>query len=147
MTIFKKAGKITPADDKTNIKLDFHVPDGISKLTVKYSYSPKTIEDKNLADLAVATGMEKYGVHFANPDEFKPVKNLVTLSFDEKGKYRGACHRQPNDQTVIIGETDSTPGVFNRKIMPGNWDIVLNVHFAGCEIEYNIEIDGEGEQK
>lgn len=146
MFIFSKTGKITPADDKTNIRLDFTVPDGITKLIVRYSYSPKTVEDKNLANSAVATGMKKYGVTFASPDKFMPVKNLVTLSFDENGTYRGACHRQPNEQTVIISEKDSTPGVFNRKITPGSWDVILNVHFAGCDIEYQLEIEGEAEQ-
>ena len=74
-----------------------------------------------------------------------PVKNLVTLSFDENGEYRGACHRQPNEQTVIIAESGSTAGILNRPITAGKWDVMLNVHFAGCDIDYTIEIDGEAD--
>ncbi|MFR5875356.1 MAG: hypothetical protein ACLUFN_02575 [Eubacterium sp.] len=145
MIIFSKQGKITEHDDKTNIVLEFTVPNGVKKLTVTYSYNPKEVEDKALARKAIANGMNKYGVNFANPEAFMPVKNLVTLSFDENGEYRGACHRQPNNQTVIIAESESTAGIFNRPIQPGKWDVMLNVHFAGCEIDYNIEINGEAE--
>lgn len=145
MIIFSKQGRITEQDDKTNISFDFTVPDGIKKLTVKYSYSPKEVEDRISANRAIVSGMKKYGVSFADPEAFMPVKNLVTLSFDENGGYRGACHRQPNKQTVIISESGSTPGILNRPIKAGNWDIMLNVHFAGCDIDYSIEIDGEAE--
>lgn len=145
MLIFSRQGKITEQDDKTNIVLDFIVPEGIKKLTVKYSYNPKEVEDKTLAGKAVVNGMKKYGVDFADPEAFMPVKNLVTLSFDENGEYRGACHRQPNEQTVIIAESGSTAGILNRPITAGKWDVMLNVHFAGCDIDYTIEIDGEAD--
>jgi hypothetical protein len=75
-----------------------------------------------------------------------PVFNLVTLSFDENGEYRGACHRQPNNQTIIIADNNSTPGILNRPIKSGEWDVILNIHYAGCDIDYKIEIDGEVEE-
>jgi hypothetical protein len=146
MTFFSKQGKITPQDDKTNIILKFIVPDKTNKITVKYSYSPKQVEDEALASQIIINGMKKYNVDFADKESFMPINNLVTLSFDENGKYRGACHRQPNEQTIIIAESGSTSGILNRPITAGEWDVVLNVHFAGCEIDYNIEIDGEVEE-
>lgn len=142
MLILNKSAVISEKDDKTNIKLDFTVPQGVKALKVEYSYSPKEVENKALANKAVVASMKKYNVTFANPEAFYPVKNLITLSFDENGKYRGACHRQPNKQTVIIADKDSTPGIFNRPIEAGEWDVVLNVHFCGCEVKYNITIEG-----
>jgi hypothetical protein len=143
MLIFSTDGKLTPNDDKTNIKIPFTVPSGTNSLVVKYSYSPKTVEDKTLAMKAVAGAMEKYRVNFADAQAFFPVNNLVTLSFDECGKYRGACHRQPNEQTVVIAPSNSTPGIFNRELSAGEWCVVLNAHFIGCDIDYSISIEGE----
>lgn len=145
MQIFSKSGVITPANDKTNIKLSFSVPAGVKKLVVKYRYNPKMVEDRADALSIVNKGLSKYGASFINPENVLPVKNLVTLSFDENGKYRGACHRHPNEQTVIIAESNSTPGIFNRPVENGEWDIVLNVHYVGCDVNYEIEIDGEDE--
>lgn len=144
MLIFSKSGKITPQQDKTNITFHFSVPKGTEKLIIHYEYSPKYVEDSAEALRYLQEGRQKYKTDFSF-DEFRDVKNLVTLSFDECGEYRGACHRQPNKQTVIIAEKDSTYGVENRKIKSGDWDVMLNVHFAGCDIDYKLEIEAEGE--
>lgn len=145
MLIFSKSGVITPANDKTNISHSFSVPSGVKKLVVKYSYNPKTVDDKADALGIVNKALSKYSASFLNPEKMLPVKNLTTLSFDENGKYRGACHRQPNEQTVVIAENNSTPGVFNRAVEEGEWNIVLNVHYVGCDVNYEIEIEGEDE--
>lgn len=143
MKLFSNSGTITPDQDKTNIALQFNVPHGIKKLKVEYYYAPKEVSDKESSDKLIAVAMKKYGIRFANPEAFLPVKNLVTLSFDEVGEYRGACHRQPNRQTIIISGKNSTPGIINREIKAGSWDVVLNIHFVGCDVNYSIEIDGE----
>lgn len=145
MEILSKQGVITPDDDKTNITIAFNVPAGTKKLSVEYSYFPKEVADKAAANNAIAKAMKKYDVSFANPEAFLPVKNLVTLSFDECGKYRGACHRQAQKQSIIIAEDNSTPGIVNRPLEPGEWDVVLNVHYAGCDINYSITINEEVE--
>ncbi len=143
MILLSQNGIITESDDKTNIILEFIVPKNINKITVNYSYSPKTIEDNAKAASAVSKGIKKYGINPVNASSFLPVKNLVTLSFDECSEYRGACHRQPNEQSIIICKNESTPGIINREIKEGIWHAVLNVHYAGCKINYNIEIIGE----
>lgn len=144
MLIFSKSGKLTVKDDKTNVILPFYVPQGTKKLVIHYIYSPKLVEDECLARRYLEEGREKYKTDFSF-DEFKEVKNLITLSFDECREYRGACHRQSNEMTVIIGEKNSTPGVENRKIKSGEWDIMLNAHFIGCDVVYSIDVEGESE--
>lgn len=143
MRIFEANGVITPESDKKNIKYIFEVPENAGSLTVKYSYNPKTVEDKADALGIVNKALSKYGASQINPENMLPVNNLITLSFDENGKYRGACHRQSNEQTIVIAEENSTHGVFNRKIEAGEWCIVLNVHFVGCNVNYNITVDDE----
>lgn len=144
MLIFSQKGKITPRQDKTNIIIPFSVPENTKKLIVHYSYSPKLVTDKKTVLRYLEEGRIKYDTDF-DFSEFGEVKNHITLSFDECGKYRGACHRQPNEMTVIIAESGSTPGIENRKIKSGEWDIMLNVHFIGCDVDYSIEIESEAE--
>ena len=142
MLLFEKKGVISQADDKTNITLHFKVPSGVNMLKVKYSYYPKDVEEEAEAHHQIEEAMHKYGMQNYDIDGLMPVKNLITLSFDENGKYRGACHRQPNRQLITIAEKDSTPVIINKPVEAGNWDVVLNVHYAGCNIHYSVEIEG-----
>ncbi|MDE6111460.1 MAG: hypothetical protein K2F65_06030, partial [Eubacterium sp.] len=100
MLIFEKTGKVFPEQDKTNIPLQFTVPNGIEKLIIDYEYSPKTLEDEEKATELLEKSIEKYlGKEYkAEPKDFMPVKNLITLSLDENGHYRGAAHRQADKQ-------------------------------------------------
>ena len=143
MLLFEKHGIITDADDKTNVSFTFDVPEGVNMLKVKYSYNPKEVEYQAQAHHLVEEAMHKYGIQNYDIEAMMPVKNLITLSFDENGEYRGACHRQPNRQLITIAEKDSTPGIINGPIQAGKWHIVMNVHYAGCNINYSIEIEGK----
>lgn len=143
MIIFQNAGVISPAQSKTNIRLDFNVPDGIKTLIVRYAYNPKAVEDRADALGLINNALSTYGAGFIDPETMLPVKNLVTLSFDENGEYRGACHRQANEQTVYISSANSTAGIINREVKAGEWDAVLNVHYVGCDVNYEITVEGE----
>ena len=139
MTILKKSGMITEKDHQTNLVIPFSVSPKATELTVRYSYHPKTVEDRKKALELLSDCAEKYEVNADDLSALLPVNNLVTLSFDDPDGYRGACHRQANEQIIMIGE-HSTPGILNRKIISGQWDVVLNIHFAGCPINYSVEI-------
>lgn len=143
MQIFTKTGVLSEKDSKTNISFGFSVPNGAKKLVVKYSYSPKTVDDEQKAGQLVVDGLKKYDLQVVNASAFLPVLNFATLSFDECGEYRGACHRHPNEQTIVIAEEDSTPGIFNRPIKAGEWDVVLNAHYIGCDVDYSIDVEVE----
>lgn len=141
MSIFSHSGIVTPQDDKTNIVLPFTVPEGVTALDVCYSYTPKTLENREAAEAAVRACMAKYGVPLTDINDYLPVNNLLTLSFDDPVGYRGACHRQPNEQQIHIG-MDSTPGILNRPVIAGAWRIVLNAHYIGCDVGYHITVEG-----
>ena len=143
MLLFEKHGIITAEDDKTNISFAFDVPENVNMLKIKYFYNPKEVENQAQARHLVEEAMHKYGILDYDADSALPVKNLITLSFDENGEYRGACHRQPNRQIITIAEKDSTPGIINRPVQAGKWNVVMNVHYSGCNINYSIEIEGK----
>lgn len=146
MLLFNVQGKITVDDDKTNIIHRFDVPENIKSLKIKYSYSPKTVEDKETAVRLVRDCLEKYDEKPDGKIESNlPVKNLITLSLDDSTSYRGAAHRQASEQEHIISEDYASPGFIKGKIIDGEWKIVLNVHYVGCDVDYEISIDGEVE--
>ncbi|MBR7060689.1 MAG: hypothetical protein IKI34_03035 [Eubacterium sp.] len=142
MKILSYKGKVNENQSKTNISHNFSVSDNAKGLIVSFSYSPKDVEEKTALKL-IEDGLKKYEEKCDNPSDFLPIRNLLTLSFDENGKYRGACHRHPNEQIIRISSENSTPGIINKEVESGEWNAVLNVHFAGCEIEYSIEIEEE----
>lgn len=144
MLIFSTKGKITADNDKTNLIHRFDVPENITSLKIKYSYSPKTVENREKAVSLVRSCFERYDETIVGkPADYLPIKNLITLSVDENGKYRGAAHRQASEQTHIISESFASPGFTKGKISSGEWDIILNVHFIGCDVDYIITVEGE----
>ena len=144
MIIFETAGKVLPEQDKTNIPLGFTVPEGIEKLIIDYEYSPKTLEDAEKAEKLLLESIEKYlgDEHKAEPQDFMPVKNLITLSLDDNGEYRGAAHRQADKQHHEISKEYASPGFIKGEIHSGKWQVVLNVHCCACDVNYKIKVAG-----
>lgn len=142
MILFEKAGTVTPQQDKTNIFFDFNVPDNIEKLIIDYSYSPKTVEDKQTAINLVKEKMKQYNAG-GTAEDYLPVKNLITLSLNDEKGYRGAAHRQADIQHHEISEKRADAGFIKGRINSGKWQIALNVHCCACKVDYNIKITGE----
>lgn len=145
MIIFEKAGRVLPEQDKTNIPLVFTVPEKIEKLIIDYEYSPKILEDEEKAEKLLAQSIEKYlgDEYKAEPRDFMPVKNLITLSLDDNGVYRGAAHRHANKQHHEISRKFASAGFVKGEIHSGKWQVVLNVHCCACEVNYKIRVAGE----
>lgn len=147
MLIFSTKGKITTANDKTNLIHKFDVPANVKALKIKYQYSPKTLENREKAITIIKDCFDKYDETLVGrPADYLPVKNLITLSADSCGIYRGAAHRQSNNQEHIISENFASPGFMKGAIQKGEWDIVLNVHSISCDVDYTIEVEGDVEE-
>lgn len=146
MLIFSTKGKITTANDKTNLIHRFDVPENLDRLIIKYSYSPKILENRERAVAVIRDCFDKYDETLVGkPADYLPIKNLVTLSVDENGKYRGAAHRQADEQEHIFSEAYSSPGFMKGKPQAGEWSIMLNVHCVCCDVDYAITVEGEVE--
>lgn len=143
MLIFEKRGEVTPEKDKTNIVIPFEVPDGIEKLIIDYSYSPKTEKNREKSLERIRNCIEKYSAA-GEPEAYLPVKNLITLSLDDSSGFRGAAHRQADSQHHEISADFASNGFVKGKISSGTWRVVLNVHCCVCKVNYMIKISGEG---
>jgi hypothetical protein len=147
MEIYRARGIITTDNDKTNLVHKFDMPKGIKTLVIRYGYTPKYVEDRKKAVALIRECYEKYDEKIIGRASAQlPVSNLVTLSVDENGKYRGCAHRQNNSQTHILSKNFASEGFIKGEIEEGEWDIVLSVHCANCDIDYAILVEGEMEE-
>lgn len=137
-----------PADEKSTRFIPFSVPEGVKKLCITYAYSPKILEDKQksielIKENLIRDAGEEW-TEYTDYEEFMPLKNLVTLYLRSPEGFRGAAHRQADSQYHEISEDFASAGFLKGKIVPGEWQLCLNVHalvtdFCVC----HIEIEGE----
>lgn len=143
MTLLDINGRLTPDSDKTNIYHCFDVPDNIKCIKISFSYSPKTLTSRSKAISIIKDCFEKYDEPMVGrPNEYLPVKNLITLSVDANGEYLGAAHRQDSEQEHIIGPKLSSNGFIKTEVKNGQWRICLNIHSINCNVRYSLSVQG-----
>lgn len=143
-TLIKKTIRVTPLDEKTNIKVPFTVPEGLTRLSIDYSYSPKELTDREKCEALIKENLIRdcgeQWTEYTDYGEFMPLKNLITLSLDSPEGYVGAAHRQAATQHHEIDEDFASVGFNKVKISAGEWVLTLNLHAVVtdecvCEIE------------
>ena len=140
--------QLCPDDSKSNRYIPFTVPEGLKKLYITYSYSPKILEDKEKSYELVRENILRDAPEdidrYTDYNEFMPLKNLVTVSLDSPGEFRGAAHRHDENQYHEIGESFASPGFLKGKICAGQWRLSLNIHAVVTDIcTCRIKIEGE----
>ena len=132
MILIEKEFQVFYKDEKTNISFPFDINEDVEGLKITFSYDPKILEDDERANMLIENNINKDAGEFAHEysdwDEFKPHKNLNTVSVDDPDTYRGCAHRQDKDQVHIIREDFSSRGFHKGKIQKGQWKVVLNLH-------------------
>lgn len=139
---------LRPLDEKSTRHIPFIVPKGTEKLFITYSYSPKILDDEEKSIQLIKENLIRDAgedsAEYTDYNEFMPLKNLVTLSLCSPYDFRGAAHRQADNQYHEIGEDFASPGFIRGKIVEGQWDLRLNVHALVTDVcTCNIKIEGE----
>ncbi len=149
MIIKEKSCTLRPDDEKSNVYIPFDVPEGINKLCITYSYSPKILEDKDKSIELIKENLIRDAgedwTEYTDYEEFMPLKNLVTLSLiSPDGSFRGAAHRQADNQYHEISKDFASPGFLKSDIVSGQWTLCLNVHALVTDLCIcNIKLEGE----
>ena len=70
------------------------------------------------------------------------IPNLVTISVDDAaGVYRGAGHRQNQDQSLTLGLDEASPGLVAGPLPQGEWTLTLTAHtIVSTQCEVRIQI-------
>lgn len=142
---------LRPDDEKSTRFIRFNVPEGISRLFITYSYSPKILENKEKSlELIKENLIRDAGddwTEYTDYEEFLPLKNLVTLYLRSPEGFRGAAHRQADKQYHEIGKDFASPGFLRGDIPSGRWELCLNVHALVTDIcTCCIKVEGEAAQ-
>lgn len=148
MILKKTEIHLCPSDEKSTRLIPFTVPEGVSRLFIMYSYSPKILKDKAKSFELIKENLIRDAgddwTQYKDYEEFLPLKNLVTLSLRSPDGFRGSAHRQADNQYHEIGENFVSPGFIKGKITAGQWNLCLDVHALVTDsCTCNIIIEGE----
>ncbi|TDF98598.1 hypothetical protein [Paenibacillus piri] len=148
-TLVEVQGRLTPVASKSQIMYAFPVQAGLDGLTVKFSYSPKLLEDKRVALELIRTAAPQYmeepqlGSYMERWEQALPLQNLLTLSLDDPHRFRGAAHRHSPEQAHRIGFGEASPGFLPGPMVPGVWRITVSVHAIVTEnCTYELRVSG-----
>ena len=152
--------RLTPADHQTHRRYRFHVPADCRQLRLAVSYAPKWLpaeaaarltaeaRQRQAAALAAQIGArlaEQWSADLAADARDLPIPNLLTISLDDAlGSYRGAGHRHPPRQELVLGLTAASPGLVPGPLPLGEWTLTLSVHtLVSPQCEVSIQIGAE----
>ncbi len=148
VVLLKETGKLVSEDSKTNKYFYFNVNDDFEKLIIKYDYSPKHIEDKEISKKMVLEAIEQF-----MPEERESliakwegrnyaIKNLTTLTTFFEDEFVGCKHYQGENSLFYVSKNDSSKGYLQREITKGKWRIGINCHAVIGVVNYNLEVLG-----
>ncbi len=139
-------GTLFESSNKTHISYSFYI-ENISHLYFKLDFNPKTLEDKQKAKTMIYDCLLKYSnlAEEETWEKYFPLKNLLTLSVDDPKNFRGAAHRQPTDEALLIAYENSSAGFLDGEMINGYWKITISVHSIvtdSCDYELQIWTEG-----
>jgi len=158
--LFKAEETLTPADHQTHRRYVFEVPANCHALLVWIRYAPKHLTEQESSRLAEAAVVEqtatlaarvgellakRWMTDLGRPANKSRLSNLLTISLDDAaGTYRGAGHRQSNDQRLALGLTAASPGLVAGPLPSGAWTLTISAHtLVSAQCELSIQIDAE----
>lgn len=151
---------LTPADHQTHRRYVFEVPPACQELRLWVHYAPKYVTEPESARLAEAAVVQQtaalagrvgeslaaeWMTGLGRPANKSRLSNLLTVSLDDAaGAYRGAGHRQSNDQRLMVGPAAASPGLVAGPLPPGPWTLTISAHtLVSAQCELSIQIDAE----
>lgn len=144
--LFEKNVILTPSLSKTNVEIPFRITEDHPALMFSAAYSPKSVEDMDLAKREIEAALKKFipderRDRYGTWEDYAPLVNLVTLSLDRDGHYIGCAHRHAPVQKHIISAGYSSPGFYRCPHTSGDWRAVINVHaVVSPEVRYELKI-------
>ncbi|MBP0649662.1 hypothetical protein J8J40_21705, partial [Mycobacterium tuberculosis] len=97
---FQFSGRLTEAEHKRHVAIDFEVPEGTTRIVGRFRSTPRRAEGA-LYD------------------------NMVCLTVIAPDGGRGARHNNP-DRDFSISVHEASPGYVPGPIVPGRWQVVLD---------------------
>ncbi len=110
-----------------------------------FEYSPKNLDNEEQSKQLILESLRKYGYEDSGHrcEEFMPLKNHLTLSFDDPVQFRGATHRHDSNLELVLSDSNSSPGLISSDNPPGMWKVTISMHAVVTdECKYKLKIWG-----
>ncbi len=149
MKIFEKNLKLTPIDNQTNIKFPFILHEDYTTLIINFTYTPRLVPDEIAYEKIIQTicrDIEKSSKNYQemmNKAKEMKLENLITISLSCNNEYLGAYHNKRDLQKNIISKDFASEGFNKIEIVKGDWEVQLNAHHIGCDIEVSLSVEVE----
>lgn len=133
----KKLGKymLILSPEMTNGHLEYKVfiPKNATKIYFRYSVGKIWEKNKELVKKEWKQYSNNHPSYKENPKEDEGIRNLITVSISSPSKYFGSSHRFVEEEEIIIGQQQSSPGFIYGEIDSGFWRISINCHAVVSE--------------
>ncbi|CAI6085749.1 hypothetical protein [Cohnella sp. JJ-181] len=143
---------VTPEHSRSHLRFPFRLERPAAKLNIRFSYTPKVLEEDAVARRLMEISIERYieperqKAALENLERYLPLQNLITVSVDDADGYRGACHRHDPAQQLYLSENGASPGLIGGRIGVGDWAVTLSVHSVvteSCACRLEVWVSGE----
>lgn len=147
--IYNVKGTVTPSCASSQIIYAMYILENYERLHFYFKYTPKDLKDKEISELLIKESLLKYSIISNETEEvnwkkYMPLKNHLTLSFDDSEKFRGATHRHDSELHLVLSEKEASPGLIPDKNKPGLWKVTISTHaIVSEECSYQLEVFGE----
>jgi hypothetical protein len=151
---------LTPADHKSHRRYGFEVTRACQALEIHVRYTPKLLSEAESVGLAEASLRDQEAAlaervgepvahrWAANVGPLRAglrIANMLTISVDDsEGVYRGAAHRQSDDQRLVLAPQAASPGLVAGALPVGAWWLTLSAHtLVSPQCAVSIQIGAE----
>jgi hypothetical protein len=139
--------KVNPAGSQSHVTYSFHLKRPVAALYIRFSYTPKRLEDSVRSKALILAGIDKYTApeHREYAKErwkaYLSLQNLITVSVDDPERHRGTGHRHDPEQLIRLGVREASPGFLSGPLPQGLWKITLSMHAIVTEVcSYELQI-------
>lgn len=143
MLIYRLTTSFAPQMTSAHYRFPFIIDKDGGVLRLRYSYSPKRLEDNARARKLIAGCYARYGFAASEEeiDAELPLNNLITISLDSPRGLVGNAHRHASQAEYFVSQGTSSPGFIPTSVIKGEWAIVLSAHgVLSDRVDAEVEI-------
>lgn len=134
MLLFEQSYRWTPLDTAHDVPFAFRCPPEVTAVCIRFSFAPGKEHAEAICRPQIEAALTRYydryprDIQPMQPEQFLPVKNLITISLMREGVYLGNAHRWAPEQTHVLTAERASLGFVPPQAIAGHWTGMLHLH-------------------